>query len=109
MDVERLAKELSPLRYQTGHRFRNEEPFWERLNEDDLRGLLKALRDRGYNVSADSPHMKTSSMYRAVWGTLEACFSSATLPAMMLGAAKRVTWKRGKFHGMTARMGPSGS
>jgi len=51
----------------------------------------------------------TSSMYRAVWGTLEACFSSATLPAMMPGAAKRVTWKRGKFHGMTARTGPSGS
>ena len=63
MDVERLAKELSPLRYQTGHRFRNEEPFWERLNEDDLRGLLKALRDRGYIVSPDSSHVRAPSMY----------------------------------------------
>ena len=68
MDVERLAKELSPLRYQTGHRFKNEEPFWERLNEDDLRGLLNALRDRGYSVSADSPHVKSPSMYSPGYG-----------------------------------------
>ena len=51
---------------------------------------------------------KTSSAYRAVWGTFDACFSRTTLPAMTPGAANRVTWNRGKFHGMTASTGPSG-
>ena len=50
-----------------------------------------------------------ASMARAHWGTLEACLSRPTLPAMSAGAAKRKTCQSGKFQGMTARMTPSGS
>ena len=41
--------------------------------------------------------------------TFEACLSRPTLPAMSAGAAKRNTCQNGKFHGMTARITPSGS
>ncbi|CAM5456356.1 hypothetical protein SCALM49S_05161 [Streptomyces californicus] len=51
---------------------------------------------------------KRSSRYSAVCGTLEACLSSPTLPAMSAGAAKRTTCQSGKFHGITARTTPSG-
>ena len=51
---------------------------------------------------------KSSSMYSAVWGTLLACLSSPTLPAMSAGAAKRIACQSGKFHGMTASTTPSG-
>gem|GEM_PF-6022221 len=50
-----------------------------------------------------------ASISRAHWGTLEACLSRATLPAMRAGAAKRKTCQRGKFQGMTARTTPMGS
>ena len=42
-------------------------------------------------------------------GTLEACFSKPTLPAIKAGAANRNTCQKGKFQGMTASTGPSGS
>ena len=45
-------------------------------------------------------------MASAHCGTLEACFSSPTLPAMSAGAAKRKTCQNGKFHGITASTGP---
>ncbi len=41
-------------------------------------------------------------------GTLLACFSTAVLPAIRVGAAKRKTCQNGKFQGMTARIVPSG-
>ena len=41
--------------------------------------------------------------------TLGACFSTPTLPAIRLGAAKRITCQSGKFQGMIASTGPSGS
>ena len=44
----------------------------------------------------------------ADWGTLDACLSSPTLPAMSAGAANRMTCHSGKFHGITANTGPSG-
>jgi hypothetical protein len=47
-------------------------------------------------------------MSSAVSGTLEACFSSPTLPAINAGAANRTTCHNGKFQGMTARTGPRG-
>ena len=47
-------------------------------------------------------------MNSAVWGTLEACLSRPTLPAMSAGAAKRMACHSGKFQGMTARTGPIG-
>jgi hypothetical protein len=55
MDVEKLAKELAGLCYQTGYTFQNGQPFSERLSEGDVLGLLRALRDRGYMVSRDEP------------------------------------------------------
>jgi hypothetical protein len=47
-------------------------------------------------------------MASAQRGTLEACFSTPTLPAIRAGAAKRKTCQKGKFHGITASTGPSG-
>jgi hypothetical protein len=47
-------------------------------------------------------------MLRAVWGTFEACFKSATLPIMNVGAANLMTCQSGKFHGITASTGPIG-
>ena len=52
---------------------------------------------------------KTRSISSAQRGTLEACFKIPALPAMSAGAAKRKTCQKGKFHGMTASTGPSGS
>ena len=51
----------------------------------------------------------TSSIASAHCGTFEACFSTAALPAMSAGAAKRMTCQNGKFHGITASTIPSGS
>ena len=48
-------------------------------------------------------------MARAACGTFEACLSSPTLPAASAGAAKRKTCQKGKFQGITASTGPSGS
>ena len=42
-------------------------------------------------------------------GTFGACLSSAALPAISAGAAKRKTCQNGKFHGMIASTTPSGS
>ena len=47
-------------------------------------------------------------MASAVCGTLDACFSSPTLPTISAGAAKRITCHSGKFHGMMASTAPSG-
>ncbi len=47
----------------------------------------------------------TPSMASAERGTFAACFRSPTFPAMSAGAAKRKTCQKGKFHGMTARIG----
>jgi hypothetical protein len=41
--------------------------------------------------------------------TLLACFRTITLPAISAGAACRISCHSGKFHGMIARIGPSGS
>ena len=47
-------------------------------------------------------------MASAHWGTLDACLSNPTLPAMSPGAAKRKTCQKGKFHGITASTAPTG-
>ncbi len=52
---------------------------------------------------------KISSIASAQSGTFEACLRSPTLPAIRAGAAKRKTCQNGKFQGITARTGPSGS
>ena len=59
--------------------------------------------------SGKPPRRNVSSMSSAVCGTFDACFSSPTLPAISAGAANRITCQSGKFHGMTASTGPSGS
>ena len=64
---------------------------------------------RVWNTPSGNPaRLKRSSMNSAVWGTLEACLSSPTLPAMRAGAAKRIACHSGKFQGITARTGPMG-
>ena len=50
-----------------------------------------------------------SSIASAHWGTLEACLRRAAFPAMNAGARNRTTCQNGKFHGITARITPSGS
>ena len=52
---------------------------------------------------------RASSIASAQPGTFEACLSSAALPAISAGAAKRKTCQNGKFHGMIASTTPSGS
>ena len=58
--------------------------------------------------SGNPARRKMSSIASAHWGTLEACLSRPTLPAMSAGAAKRNTCQNGKFHGITASTGPIG-
>ena len=48
-------------------------------------------------------------MASAQLGTFDACLSTAPLPAMSAGAAKRNTCQNGKFQGMIASTTPSGS
>ena len=48
------------------------------------------------------------SIASAHCGTFDACLSNPTLPAIRAGAAKRNTCQKGKFHGITARIGPIG-
>ena len=45
----------------------------------------------------------------AVPGTFAACLSTAPLPAISAGAAKRKTCQKGKFQGMMASTTPNGS
>ena len=58
--------------------------------------------------SGNPASRKMSAMASAHCGTFEACLRSPVLPAISAGAAKRNTCQNGKFHGMTARIGPSG-
>ncbi len=58
--------------------------------------------------SGNPARFRTSSMAMATWGTFEACLSRPVLPAIIAGHRKRKTCQYGKFHGMIARIGPSG-
>ena len=65
---------------------------------------------RVWNAPGGKPARSNRSWRNsAVCGTFDACLSSPTLPAIRAGAAKRMTCHSGKFHGMTASTGPSGS
>ena len=67
------------------------------------------LTSRVWNVPRGKPaRANRSCMNSAVFGTLEACLSSPTLPAIRAGAAKRMACQSGKFQGMMASTGPSG-
>jgi hypothetical protein len=58
--------------------------------------------------SGNPARRKTSSIASAHCGTLDACLSRPTLPAIKPGAANRNTCQNGKFHGITASTGPIG-
>ena len=70
--------------------------------EDGTSSARKAAAGRPASRSS-------SSIASAQPVTFEACFSRPTLPAMSAGAAKRNTCQSGKFQGITASTGPSGS
>jgi hypothetical protein len=60
MDIKKLARELSDLRFESGYIFENGTPFFEILGLRRAEGLLNAFRDRGYIVSpitVDSPSL----------------------------------------------------
>ena len=63
-----------------------------------------------WNAPSGKPARRNvSSISSAVCGTFDACLSSPTFPAINAGAANRMTCHSGKFQGMTASTGPSGS
>lgn len=64
MDIGKLAKELAQLRYETGYRFENGESFQKSLSQQDVHGLLLALRDRGLQLSHDAaPHVESPAIF----------------------------------------------
>ena len=82
-------------------------------------------RTRGSAINADARPEPTRTVLNKLSGkpaarkscssssahrrTFEACFRTAAFPAIKAGAAKRTTCQKGKFHGMIASTGPSGS
>ena len=58
MDIAKLAKDIGSLRYETEYRFEFGAPCYQTLGEGDVRGILTALRDRGFTISLDDdPHV----------------------------------------------------
>ena len=70
--------------------------------------LLAPMRSVWKAPSGNPARRKSASMARALCGTFDACFRRPTFPAISAGAAKRITCQNGKFHGITARIGPMG-
>ena len=48
MDINALARELAGLQVESGYIFENGTPFCQPLTEEQAKGLLRALRDRGF-------------------------------------------------------------
>jgi hypothetical protein len=64
LDVEKLARELANLRYDTGYRFENGMPFCEQLSEAGVRAVLNALQGRGHTAAQDvPPQVESPSLY----------------------------------------------
>jgi hypothetical protein len=51
MDTAKLANDIGTLRYETEYRFESGAPCYQTLREGDIRGILVALRDRGFTIS----------------------------------------------------------
>jgi len=51
MDTAKLAKDIGKLRYETEYRFESGAPCYQTLREGDIRGILAALRERGFIIS----------------------------------------------------------
>lgn len=54
MDIAKLAKDIGNLRYETEYRFESGTPCSQTLREGDIRGILTALRDRGFTISREN-------------------------------------------------------
>ena len=54
MDIARLAKDIGNLRYEAEYRFESGTPCYQTLREGNVRGILIALRDRGYTISREN-------------------------------------------------------
>jgi hypothetical protein len=54
MDIAELAKDIGNLRYETEYRFESGAPCQQTLREGDIRGILIALRDRGFKISREN-------------------------------------------------------
>jgi hypothetical protein len=54
MDIAKLAKEIGNLQYETEYRFESGMQCLQTLREGDLRGILNALRDRGFIISREN-------------------------------------------------------
>lgn len=66
MDVAKLAKDIGNLRYEAEYRFESGTPYYQTLREGDLRGILIALRDRGFTISHDNEgHVESPSISAA--------------------------------------------
>ena len=54
MDITKLAKDIGTLRYETEYRFESGASCFQTLREGDIRGILAALRDRGFTLSREN-------------------------------------------------------
>ena len=63
MDIEKLARKLSDLRYDTGYRFENGSVFHKRLSRIDLCAVLTELQERGYTILHNTPHVESPLIY----------------------------------------------
>jgi hypothetical protein len=54
MDIAKLANEISNLRYETEYRFESGTSCYQTLREGDIRGILIALRERGFTVAREN-------------------------------------------------------
>ena len=60
MDTAKLANDIGTLRYETEYRFESGAPCYQTLREGDIRGILIALRDRGFTISRqDQAHVES--------------------------------------------------
>jgi hypothetical protein len=51
MDTAKLAKDIGKLQYETEYRFESGAACYQTLHEGDIRGILAALRERGFTIS----------------------------------------------------------
>ena len=66
MDIAKLVKDIGDLRYEAEYRFKSGAPYYQTLREGELRGILIALRDRGFTISRDNEaHVESPSISAA--------------------------------------------
>ena len=71
-DTAKLAKEIGDLQYETEYRFESGMQCFQTLREGDLRGILSALRDRGFAISRENTtHVASPSICTAEDSELE--------------------------------------